>query len=286
MNAICVVHLVRAKNGWAPFEAFATSYRMHAAGMAHDLLIVLKGFSGDDAVQPFLQEAGALGARTFAISDLGFDLRAYHLAAQFFDYSYFCFLNSFSEILGDDWLAKMYAVIQTQGVGLVGATASCESMYTNVLVEKASQTEASLLRRLATAVRSGYCRLCFDPFPNYHIRTNAFLIPRSVMLRVWPQWMPAKRGAYLLEAGRNNLTKRINRSGLSAMVVGNDGQAYEREQWTASRTFRQQHQENLLIADNQTREYANATPAIRRHLTLLAWGNKAQAREIQSDSMQ
>jgi hypothetical protein len=259
----------------APFQAFVASYRLHPAGLGHDLLFVLKGFGGGNDVQPFQQEVEALGARTLAMSDAGFDLRAYALAMRRFNYAYFCFLNSFSEILADDWLAKLHSAIQTRGVGLVGATGSCESMYTNVLLQRAGQNSAAPLRRLATAIRTGYCRLCFDPFPNYHIRTNAFLISRSVMRKVWPRWVPIKRAAYLFENGKNSLTRRVQRLQLRELVVGNDGRAYEREQWAVSRTFRQQEQDNLLVADNQTREYASASTAVRRHLSRLAWGHEA-----------
>jgi hypothetical protein len=285
-SPVCVVHLARARNGLAPFQTFVASYRLNLAGMGHDLLIILKGFRGSDRVQPFQKEAEALGARTLAISDFGLDLRAYYLAMRRFDYPHFCFLNSYAELLADDWLAKMYSAIQNRGVGLVGATGSGESMYTNALLQREDETSAAPLRRLATAVRTGYCRLCFDPFPNYHIRTNAFLISRSIMLNVWPWSVPTKRSAYLFENGKNNLTKRVSRSGLDALVVGKDGRAYARDQWQASGTFRQQQQANLLIADNQSREYANASPAARRHLSRLAWGDQAQGERADSRTSQ
>jgi hypothetical protein len=274
MNPVCVVHLARARNGLTPFRIFVSSYRLHPAGMEHDLLVVLKGFGGGKEVLPFQKEVEALGARTLAMSDFGLDLRAYYMAMRRFDYPHFCFLNSYAELLADDWLAKMYSAIQNRGVGLVGATGSGESMYTNALLQREDETSAAPLRRLATAVRTGYCRLCFDPFPNYHIRTNAFLISRSIMLNVWPWSVPTKRSAYLFENGKNNLTKRVSRSGLNALVVGRDGRAYARDQWQASRTFRQQEQENLLIADNQTREYSNANLEVRRRLSRSAWGDQ------------
>jgi hypothetical protein len=81
-----------------------------------------------------------------------------------------------------------------------------------------------------------------------------------------------KRAAYLLESGRQSLTRRIQEQGLRAVVVGRDGRDYDVEEWPASRTFRSGDQGNLLVADNQTRDYQTASPSRRRRLSRDTWG--------------
>src|SRR5882672_10701148 len=122
MRQICVVYLARALNGPAPFEQFLRSYEKFPAGTDHDFIIVFKGFSGRNATQPYLERAKALSPKSVYVSDSGFDLRAYREAACGFEYQYFCFLNSFSELLAENWLEKLYWAIQQPGVGLTGTT--------------------------------------------------------------------------------------------------------------------------------------------------------------------
>ena len=61
-------------------------------------------------------------------------------------------------------------------------------------------------------------------------------------------------------------------AGLRALIVGRDRRAYDVEEWPQSRTFRTHLQENLAVADNQTRGYLAGSPAARQLLTECAWG--------------
>jgi len=275
MTDICVVYLARAKSGTASFRSFLESYRRWPAGLKHELLIVFKGFHSKQDTAPLVSLAREFQPRTLSMADFGFDLRAYGLALRHFKHDYFCFLNSFSEIQAEDWLAKMYAFIQRPEVGLVGTTASQESMYTNVLIERAKRRQPTLLQQIWTPVRLRLCQICFDPFPNYHLRTNGIMIPRRIARKVWPRYVLTKRRAYLFENGKKSLTKRVLGLQLGVLVVGKDGKGYEPKRWWQSRTFRQGRQENLLISDNQTRQYTAADFQTRSHLSILAWGDRA-----------
>ncbi len=75
----------------------------------------------------------------------------------------------------------------------------------------------------------------------------------------WPE-VGTKRGAWALESGRRSITRQVWERGLETLVVGRDGQAYERDRWFDSATFRSGGQRNLLIADNRTRQFDDATP--------------------------
>jgi hypothetical protein len=118
----------------------------------------------------------------------------------------------------------------------------------------------------------------FSPFPNYHIRTNAFMISRDLMCKLHCNGIYSKLGAYKFESGRNNMTRQILRMKLVALVIGKDGAAYERKDWFRSNTFWQRDQNNLLVADKQTRIYANQTFEEKTILSWYAWGDKADPR--------
>jgi hypothetical protein len=115
----------------------------------------------------------------------------------------------------------------------------------------------------------------FAPFPTPHVRTNAFLIRRNVMLRLVAKPIRTKLDAYAFESSKSSLTNQLQRAGLKALVAGRDGRAYEDEEWPRSETYCQGEQRNLLVADNQTRGYINGSPRQRLFLSRFAWGDKA-----------
>lgn len=275
MADLCVVHLVRAANGVEPFRRFGHAYAQRPAGVAHDLVCVFKGFTGAEAPAEYREAAGALQFQTLFMRDWGFDLKAYGLAAREFPHPYFCFLNSFSEPRAEGWLAKLSEPVRQPGVGIVGATGSWESMYSNLLRPEARGPAPKLAARLWHPLRVALCRHFFAPFPNWHLRTNAFVISRELMLRLWPAARLAKRGAYLFENGKHSLTRQVLGLNLDVLIAGRSGDVYTKEAWARSRTFRQANQENLLVMDNQTRLYAQAGFAERQRLSQLAWGPEA-----------
>jgi hypothetical protein len=274
MNDTSVVYLARQKSGLAAFHSFLESYRRHPAGLPHSLVIVWKGFRSDAELTSWLREASDLNPRSINIRDFGFDLRAYGVAAQRSDSRYLFLLNSFSQILADDWLAKVRCAFERPDIGLAGATGSWESMYSNALLSRAESCRDRTVSRLLGPIRLTLRRICFQPFPNPHIRTNAFMMRRDLMREVWPGLILAKRCAYLFENGRDSLTRRVGCRGLKSVVVGKDGVVFESDAWPNSGTFRQPGQQNLLVGDNQTRLYEEADGATQRMLAVCSWGDK------------
>jgi len=63
--------------------------------------------------------------------EIGQDIQAYKVVAQRFMHPYVCFLNTFSILLADEWLKKLYDAISLPDAGLVGATGSYESLYSS-----------------------------------------------------------------------------------------------------------------------------------------------------------
>jgi hypothetical protein len=117
--------------------------------------------------------------------------------------------------------------------------------------------------------------LRFESFPAHHLRTNAFMAERTTVTDLRIGALKRKMDAYALESGRNSLTRQVQRLGLRALVVNRDGDHYDHEQWHLGRTFWQGDQEGLLVADNQTRTYANGGFDRRRLLSAFAWGRLA-----------
>lgn len=267
MSDICVVHLVRKKNGIEPFRNFLASYLKHPAGIDHDLLIVYKGFYRKAETLPYEELLVGIPHSFMKVADFGFDLRPYFIAAERYDNKYFCFLNSYSVILDNDWLLKLYRQINQPGVGLAGATGSWGSISSGAQTRKYSIAE-KIARFVLKKLRSIY----FDPFPNFHLRTNSFMVSREIMLKILHGKIFTKKQAYQIESGKNSITKQVERMGLKAIVVGKDGKGYDKHEWDISNTFWRGTQGNLLIADNQTRKFDAATLEWKRKWELFAWG--------------
>lgn len=273
MNEIGVVHLVRAANGLHTFERFWSSYLALPARTPHDLILIFKGFRDALEIGPFLDKTNGFGPYTIMMSDRGYDLTGYGIAIRKVRQPILCFLNSFSEILSDGWLAKMANHIHNPAVGLVGSTGSWESMYTNARRRADSRMNTDLRHGLNLHLRAAMCRFLFDPFPNCHIRTNAFMVRRELAIGLWPGTFRTKLAAHLFENGKRSLTKRILDQGLRSVIVGRDGKSYEMNEWRSSSTFRSNGQANLLVSDNQTRYYSSGCSKLRHELEIAAWGD-------------
>jgi hypothetical protein len=275
-EALGVVHLVWAPLGPEPLRAFLRSYRAHPPGIAHELVIVLNGAPGDTP-QARSRAAGALTREDLAAELVGIehrlvvlaepvlDLAAYGLVAQALTHPRLCFLNSYSVILADRWLALLAQALDDAGTGLVGTTASWESQ--SQWIRGRARHWPYQLARLRGARRD------YPRFPNPHIRTSAFMIERAVLLAMNLDAARDKRDTYLLESGRRSITRQVLERALRAVVVGRDGRAYGVKDWAASRTYRSGEQDNLLVADRRTEDWLAASPRLRRRLSRDAWGD-------------
>jgi hypothetical protein len=278
MSEICLIHLVWKPLGLEPFRDFITSYRRNSAGVDHRLVVAFNGFDSETDLREYREILAGVVHESFVVSPSTQDLPVYFKAAQKFDDRYFCFLNSYSVILDQGWLAKMHGHLTSEGVGLVGATANYESYYTNLELERGPySTSRFLLRRLAHDLPLLYkdyrTYANFQPFPNPHVRTNGFMLAREIMLGLRVRRLRTKMDCFKLESGRDGITRQIMRMGLKPLVVGRDGRAYEKEKWFESGTFRSSGQHNLLIADNHTRRYSAADVRAKSVIERISWGS-------------
>lgn len=269
---------------------FVASYKKYEVGIEHDLICVFKGFNDSREVRPYKDLLYPICTKILDVPDRGYDITAYWLASEAFEHRYFCFLNSFSRILADDWLQKLYRAVSRKGVGLVGATGSYQSFRPSsfesfMKISRQAKHRGPVkdaLMALPFSHHINYVRhkLLFGPsypnFPNYHVRTNAFALARETIRKA--PWRPinSKMDAYDFESGRRNLTMRMMQEEFEPAVVGIDGESYRKEDWHLSDTFWQASQQNLLVSDNQTRHYADGTQQVRHLLARMAWGDMAR----------
>jgi hypothetical protein len=283
MHDICVAHLIRARNGIEPLQRFLESYDNNPAGVKHDLLFILKGFRNKEVPAAYRDLLDRYPHQRLFVADNGFDVIPYVTAASTYASRYFCFLNSFSILLDEDWLKKMYAHVTREGVGIVGATGSYQSMYTDMIAIFEGVLATPFYRRILSSVtipmRIKKLKKNFHPFPNHHIRTNGFMIAGSVMRKVKVNPVRTKMDAYRFESGKDNLTRQIFQMNLGALVIGRNGRAYEKDEWCRSFTFWNGDQGNLLVADNQTNAYMASNLDIRWQYARYAWADSANPLE-------
>lgn len=276
-----VIYLVWLPYGIAHFRLFAASYCRFAAGCSHQLVIVFNGTALEHPNPPeeylaYLEQLGGKADKCLYYQQ-GQDLEIYRRAAREIPAEYILFLNTYSILEAANWL-KYYVGNFDTGVGIIGASASCQSYYSAVFQKHAATWEADKgflynFRKYKLFLKAFfYWRFLFRPFPNPHIRTNAFMVRREVFLMMNPGRLDTKFRAYLFENGRKGITAFYRKKGLKTLVVDKNGHTYAPAGWKKSRTFWNGEQENLLVSDNQTRLYTEASIEDKKQMTWLAWG--------------
>ena len=270
---IGVVHLVRAANASGAVQRFLDSYRRHAAGLDHRLILVLKGFTDPGALAGLRRSWADLAVQELAVPDRDFDIGPYFTAARATPLPFLCFLNSFSVIRGAGWLELLHRPFADPSVGAVGATGSWETpAHLRPGEHWGPRRSRAALKLPLSCARAAFYGCFFAAFPNPHLRSNAFLVRREDFLALRRSRIPGKLGTRIFEAGRHSMSRQLARRGKRVLVVGASGRSYPGEAWPASRTFRAGEQDELLIADNRTEQYALADAAERRRLAAIAWG--------------
>jgi hypothetical protein len=269
--------------------------------MDHDLNVIFKGFPDRESLDRGRSLFDKFQITSIELDDSGYDIGSYVKAARIVRNRRIFFLNTFSQILADNWLEHFDRALDRPGIGLVGATGSWAAntagyeatirfiirralglpaqLYQNVEHSRADdnsshaeQSGKPSLKQYLSAPFEYLLRLYrYGRYPNPHIRTNAFMMDRSCFLSLDFPSFERKSDTYKFESGRRSMTKQLLMKNLKSLVVDRGGNVYGASEWKLSSTFRTDEQENLIIADNRTTDYAQASPKHREYLEKLTW---------------
>lgn len=212
-------------------QRFFTAYRSFNAGVAHDLVIAAVGFKDESRIKKSIWADVSPPPSIVMIPDPGFQFGVFREACRRLSTEHVCFLSEQSRPLVDGWLARLYAPVHRPKVGIAGASGSHQN--------------------------------------SPHVRGNAFCIKRSLYMSMTERTTPADEGALQSDPSRS-ITSLVRRRGLSACIVGRFG---ERDivQARDGRTFWWGAQDGLLVADDQTDDYANGSETRRAYLRAAGW---------------
>ncbi|MBC7889817.1 MAG: hypothetical protein H7Z13_18220 [Ferruginibacter sp.] len=276
---ITLVYLMWLPCGLRYFQQFIHSYLTFPAGIEHDFVIIFKDEKIDhNSLIPYnliLEKNNILHKKLYQFT--GLDIDSYFFATEQLETDYLLFINTRSGILHGDWLLKYANGFDTK-IGLISATASNQSHYSSVfqnhnwIYESMRGWKYNVNKYKLFLKAIFYWGFLFKPFPNPHARTNAFMIRRDVLLSLKKPVVKNKMDAYRFESGRNSLTNQLLKRGLITLVIDRHGITYESQEWHRSNTFWKSNQENLLVSDNQTLTYDNASPEQKKLMTQSAWG--------------
>jgi hypothetical protein len=297
---LALVHLVRHANPFAPFEAFMASYEAHPAGCEHQLVLLFKGFPAEGDAARHLERAADHAPIAIHVSDDGLDLTAYLAAAGRLGHRLVAFVNSFSEVLADGWLDLLCGPVDDGGAGAAGATGSWGGGLSYKLYQAGVPGGYADVFPDPRAVRVAMHEIGGAPyrgdlahwvgnlvylvrdfrllslFPAVHLRTNAFVIERELLLSLRTGRLDSKRLAYRMESGRGSMSAQLTALGRPPVVVDRLGAARRGPEWHEGDVFWQGRQDDLLVADNQTRQYVDGPPHHREVLSGFAWGLAAR----------
>lgn len=265
--------------GTTVFSNFFSSYILCRFELKHELIVVFRGYQSFEELKPFKKILSDLQiAYVESTMNKGLDIDAYIHVCKTIKLNSFLFLNSQSQFLNKNSLIHYSNAFDQSEVGIVSATASYQSYYSSVFQRNTIKWEVDKcimnnFRKYKLFLKTFfYWRFLFKPFPNPHVRTNAFMIRRDLFLQLKYKPLITKFRAYQFESGRNSMTNQILKKGLKVLVIDKNGKTYEPAEWKNSYTFWIGEQENLLVSDNQTRIYENASREEKNQMSYLAWG--------------
>ena len=263
------------------------SYEAHAAGREHDLVLLFKGFPAPADAGPYLeraarqQSASAASWTTRASTSRPTSPRPSGLSHR---------LRRLRELVQRDSRERLAGAALRAGGGrrrrgrrhrvvgrrpvlqaLSGGGAGrlrgrlrrtggpCASPCTRSTGRPIAATWSTGSATSSTSLRDFPL---LSLFPAVHLRTNAFVIERELFLSLRTGRLRTKRAVYQLESGRGNLTAQLTARGRPPVVVDPHGAARRGPEWPEGDVFWQGRQQDLLVADNQTRRTRTACAAI------------------------
>ena len=294
---ITVVYLARRGGGYdiTTVRNFFRSYNKYKAGIGHELIVISKGWEGfgeEFSKLEFLSKKEKFVLVNFP--DEGFDIGSYIRILPYVRTKYVFFLGTSSEIVSDNWLRIFYkAMAKDTSLKLLGCSGSWESLEQSFKqcisgISKSFPRKKRLKRFKAvkkfffrTIIPSiGLKRLIqfiFKPisFPNYFVRTNAFMIEKELFSSYASRIkFPRKiHHVNLIEHGKDSLTRYILRSGYKVAVIGKRSRLSYPEDWFKDGVYQSPYQDKfLLVQDKRTRIYSSEKIENQKTLERFCWG--------------
>jgi hypothetical protein len=289
---IDIIYIARGADwGVETAQKFFKSYMEHPAGCEHNLLVAAKAWENDpQGYEKLKQLAQSCGAKIVDLPDDGFCFGAHFRAAQLSDADYIFPMTSTSQILQDDWLLKFKKAFEEnkklKHAGTGGFWALLNEPSIKDFINENSKRKFGNKKSLA---RSIYKKLEYlkdidlvlkekfqPPFPNYLIRSNAYMICRKMYLEFMEKYGIPKNKfeACQLESGvYKGLSKFVERKGFKIGVLGADGRLYKKHEWPESKTGFAPDLSNVIIKDWHYDNYLSADPQTKLVLDKWAWEN-------------
>jgi hypothetical protein len=148
----------KGEGGYQSFRRFVRSYIECPAGLAHELIVIFKGFEAESNLAAAKAEFAGTTHREIFVTDDHFDIGAYLQGARQCEADYVCFVNTHTQIVSPNWLAHLRSAIGDRAIGLAGAYGSFESLYDSLALTSKAVWLAGIVqvpfdRRLAACYR-------------------------------------------------------------------------------------------------------------------------------------
>ena len=267
--SVSVLYVCWLPAGVEAARQFVDSYKTYGGGMPHDFHVLYKSYQDEEALTPFRALFRDVPHHERLLPDAVLDIDAYLKTARLVTTPYVCNLNTASVVQDADWLRKLYDCACLPDVGVAGATGSWADRRWDGGGRDAYRLWRHYAKQRAAAL---WLNRMYAPFPNPHVRSNAFMISRERLLALKCPAIRSKHDAWNFEHGKNSMTRQLQKQKLRTLLVGRDGQRYDVQDWPRSGTYCSLDQDNLLVADNRTRLYAAASAQDRGLMRRAAWG--------------
>jgi SAM-dependent methyltransferase len=266
---------------------FIESYLQHPAGYSHKLFFIKKGYQEfEDEWQKLIAPLSHIDFDVMEVPDRNYCMGYYRELLEQYPNNYFLFLTAHSKILVDNWLDLYMRHANINRI--LGATAAyCsltksgrkQSFFSQLLKYCSIRSMGRFLYYFGHDPNKDRQFSMFPDFPSISMRTNAFLVPPHILDKInWPcsKSIKTKMDEWIFESGKCGFSTQALKSGMELFVVGADGKKYSIDSWRESETFCSGKQKNLIIGDNHTEKYNNATPKEKKVLREMNWGRNAK----------
>lgn len=217
---------------------FVNSYKKYSAGIEHSLTIIAKNCPDAQTLEKVSNLAKEVKAKVIELPDDGFDFGAYFRVAELIEDDYIMFCGSQAQIKCKNWLGMFY---------------------------KAFKNDKSI--KLAGPMGS-WGDAKFKKFPNYHIRTTAFMVEKEMFLDYISKtnFPVTKEDTYEIEHGEKSITNFVLNQKNKVVVVNNKGEVFNHEDWDISETFRYPLFSKSIFDDKYSKKYEKNTDHVYQQM--------------------